>query len=287
MKEAEFFGAKTIGIIGGKGGMGTLFSRIFGEAGIRVIVSDLDTELANETLAAEADVVILSVPMETAVALAGTIGPLLREDQVFVDFSSLKSEVMTAMETATRAHVLGIHPMFGQYTDSLVGQNLLFCESVESLWSAAFESFFEAQGATVTRMDADTHDRHMAFVQSVTHLVTIATGAYLKENGWTPGTADAVSTPIFRMNLDFVGRLFALDLGLYEDLVGRNPFAGEVIEAFCQTFRNASGVLLEGDASEKRAYMEAVRDYLGGFSKDALAGTNRILSGLADSRKST
>src|SRR4029453_14176803 len=37
--------ARTVAVIGGHGGMGTVMARLFGDLGHQVIVSDLDTEL--------------------------------------------------------------------------------------------------------------------------------------------------------------------------------------------------------------------------------------------------
>lgn len=276
---------KRIGIIGGNGGMGRWFTRFFTEHGMGVRIADLDTPLRNEELARSCDVVILSTPMGVAVELARTIGPLLTEEQLFMDFSSLKTEVIAAMKGATRAEVLGVHPMFGQYTEGMKGQNVILTPGKGEGWIFAFQELFAGAEAVVSVMDPEVHDRHMAFVQSVTHLVTIATGQYMKEAGMDSATALSVATPIFRLNVDFVGRLFALDLGLYEDLVARNPYGKEVAERFCEVLGASAQTLMEAPALEKRAFMEGVRDFLGEFRHAALTESNRILDGMARERK--
>src|SRR5690606_12119860 len=55
---------KTIAIIGGRGQMGTLLTRLFADLGHRVLCVDRDTELTAPAAAAAADVTIVSVPMD-------------------------------------------------------------------------------------------------------------------------------------------------------------------------------------------------------------------------------
>lgn len=273
----EIFQGKRIGIIGGNGGMGRWFSGFFRERGLFVTVSDLGTEMTNEALVHSSDIVILSTPMATAVRLARELGPLFSEEQLFVDFSSLKEEVITAMLEASSAEVLGIHPMFGQYTVAMQGQNVILTPGRGEVWTAPFRTLFEEAGARVSVMPPADHDRHMAFVQSVTHLVTIATAAYMKREGLDTDTAKSVATLIFRLNLDCVGRLFALDLGLYEDLIARNPYAREVSGLFSEVLADTTEKMLAVEGCSRRQWMEELRDFLGPFCGEALRESNRIL----------
>ncbi|TWI65736.1 prephenate dehydrogenase/chorismate mutase/prephenate dehydrogenase [Desulfobotulus alkaliphilus] len=272
------FSGKTIGIVGGHGGMGRWFASFFRDMGLAVEVSDLDTAMSNEELVLKSDIVILSTPMAVAVSLARELGPLMTEEKLFVDFSSLKEEVVQAMVDFSSAGVLGVHPMFGQYTASMQGQNVILTPGRGDLWTDPFRCLFEDAGAVVSVMEAATHDRHMAFVQSVTHLITIATGAYMMQENMDPETACRVATPIFRLNVDFVGRLFALDLGLYEDLIARNPYAREVSGLFAKVLAETSGILLDDPSADKRQRMEDIKNFLGAFTGDALRETNEILN---------
>ena len=57
--------SKSIAIIGGNGGMGKLFVRLFEEFGHDVIVADLETDCSNAGAASKADVVVIAVPIAT------------------------------------------------------------------------------------------------------------------------------------------------------------------------------------------------------------------------------
>ena len=56
-----------IGIIGGTGGMGNLFSQVFQNAGHEVLIAGRNTPLRKEDIARLADVIVISVPIRDTV----------------------------------------------------------------------------------------------------------------------------------------------------------------------------------------------------------------------------
>src|SRR5574338_380405 len=56
--------SRTVAVIGGRGGMGALMVRLFGDLGHQVLVVDLGTELTAAAAAEVADVVVVSVPID-------------------------------------------------------------------------------------------------------------------------------------------------------------------------------------------------------------------------------
>ena len=105
------------GIIGGTGKMGRLFCPVFERAGYETIVSGRSTALTNEQLAESCDIVIVSVPIRDTVRVIGEIAPVLRDDQLLCDFTSLKVAPVAAM-LRSKAQVIGLHPMFGPTVSS-------------------------------------------------------------------------------------------------------------------------------------------------------------------------
>lgn len=117
----------SIGIIGGTGSMGQWFRKYFSDAGYMVLVSGRKTEITYTDIINECDVVILSVPLGAVIAISGQIGPLLRKDQLLMDLCSLKEAALKNMLDNTEADVIGTHPLFGPFTDSIKGQNVILC----------------------------------------------------------------------------------------------------------------------------------------------------------------
>jgi prephenate dehydrogenase len=82
----------SIGIIGGTGGMGRLFASALRKLGHKVLISSRHTALTIEECAHRADWIIVTVPIRSTEAVIRKIGPLLRKDQLLMDFTSLKSK---------------------------------------------------------------------------------------------------------------------------------------------------------------------------------------------------
>jgi prephenate dehydrogenase len=267
----------TIGIIGGKGKMGQWFGRFFTGAGHRVIISDQKTKLKPEDIAKKSDVVILSVPLDTALILSSQIGPMLRKEQLFMDFCSMKEKIVEAMSRFSNAEVVGTHPLFGPYPNTIDGQNIIICPERGSRWLRWIENEFQKEGAIVTRMIPKVHDQNMAVIQGLTHMLTVCLGRFLQKFDIKPTEAILYSTPVFRINLDLIGRLLSQDLNLYDDLIGGNRHTAGVLEKFIAVLNEGKQRLLSGSKGEGAAYMEEISEFFGNFCQQGLDESNKII----------
>ncbi|MGS9174656.1 prephenate dehydrogenase dimerization domain-containing protein, partial [Salmonella enterica subsp. enterica serovar Infantis] len=66
-------------------------------------------------------------------------------------------------------------------------------------------------GARLHRIIAVEHDQKMAFIHAMRHFATFAYGLHLAEENVQLEQILALSTPIYRLELSMVGRLFAQD----------------------------------------------------------------------------
>lgn len=274
------FKSKTIGIIGGGGAMGKWFHNYFSKKGFNVLVSDLKTKMTNKELALNSDIIILSTPMKAAGQVVEEIKDLLGKNKLLMDICSLKEEIVTKMLAETDCEVIGCHPMFGQYTKDLKGQNIVLCSGRGDLYLNFFKSMFEEDRANVVISTPNKHDKFMAIVQGVTHLLTIATGEFLKSEDISPRDILDFSTPVFRVNLGLVGRLFGLDISLYKDLVSRNNMTQEMANRFILSIEKSLKILLDHGDKEKLEFLEGIQDFFGGYSKEGLVETNSIFDHL-------
>lgn len=64
-------------------------------------------------------------------------------------------------------------------------------------------------GARLHRISAVEHDQNMAFIQALRHFATFAYGLHLAEENVQLEQLLALSSPIYRLELAMVGRLFA------------------------------------------------------------------------------
>lgn len=64
-------------------------------------------------------------------------------------------------------------------------------------------------GARLHRISAVEHDQNMAFIQALRHFATFAYGLHTAEENVQLEQLLALSSPIYRLELAMVGRLFA------------------------------------------------------------------------------
>jgi len=272
---------RIVGIIGGTGSMGRWFERFFSESGHRVLIAGRKTELAYTDLAQKSDVVILSVPLEAAKRIAGEIGPLLNKNKLLIDFCSLKEDILNHMMQSTSAQVFGTHPLFGPSVESIKGQNIIICPGRGTRFLNWFEAELSAKGGVVTRMDPVIHDKHMAVVQGLTHLLAVALGRTLQEMEMSPQAAMLYSTPVFRIKLDMMGRLFAQDHDIYKKLIGENRHVRPAVEIFLSAVEEGREHLLSHENGKTDTiFLEAIHEFLGTFPRDALHESNKLINAL-------
>lgn len=270
----------TIGIIGGTGGMGRWFEKYFTDKGHRVLIAGRKTALTYHDLAAQCRVVAISTPLQPALEIIASIGPVLRADQLLIDFCSQKEIIVGRMAAATAADVIGTHPMFAPNTPSIYGQNVIVCPARDrGGWLSWLEALFSADGGVVTRMDPGAHDKKMAMAQSLMHFMTLSFGRMLQHLEVTPPEAFRFATPIFRINIDLIGRLFSQDITLYAELVRNNKYAPEVLRQFSAAMDETRQAFFGGDEKQTLAYMKSIGAFFGEkFCDQALTETTRALS---------
>jgi prephenate dehydrogenase len=242
----------TIGIIGGSGNMGRWFKSFFRAAGHPVLI-----------------------------AVCRKIGPILGPSQLLMDICSLKERVLKIMLAVPSVQVVGTHPLFGPATVNLQGQNIIICQGRGTDRLKWLEELFQTGGAVLTRMDPIEHDRHMALVQGLTHFLTITLGRTLQKLNLQPQDALKVATPVFRTQLDLIGRLFAQDLELYQDLIRNNHHVGSTLKTFMSALDEGRRQLIKSDIETAGSdFMRDIHEFLKNYCKQGLVESNRFLNTL-------
>lgn len=273
----------TIGIIGGTGGMGRLFEKVFLNAGHNVLIAGRSTELTYLELSKQSDVIILSVPVSSVEEICQDIGPHISEEKALMDFCSLKEDVVKSMIRHTRCEVVGTHPMFGPHTHSLEGQNIILSPGRGEKWLRWIEKEFKNENAVVSTMDPVDHDRAMAVAQGLTHLLTISMGRTLQKLGMSPAEAGPYSTPIFKLKNDLIGRLFAQDPYLYSTLVGDNRHVGDVLKIFLESLEEGKEAMLTNNTDKSVNHLHDIKSFLGDFCDQGLAESNKFMKSVVHS----
>jgi chorismate mutase / prephenate dehydrogenase len=274
--------SRTIAVIGGRGGMGALMVRLFGDLGHQVLVVDVDTELTAADAAPVADVVVISVPIDATDPVIRSVGPRLREDALLMDVTSIKEAPVAAMLASTKASVVGTHPMFGPNVHSLQGQRVVLCRARGEEWADWVVRMLQARGLTVQETTPTHHDRMMAVVQVLTHFQTQVLGLTLARLGTPLGETLRFTSPAYLMELYVTARHFDQSPDLYGPIEMRNPATAHVTNAFGAAAKEVADVLASGDRERFRQLFAEVRDFFGPFTHEALEQSSFLIDRLVE-----
>ena len=274
--------ARTVAVIGGHGRLGAVMVRMFGDLGHQVIVADVDTPLGAGDAASVADVVIVSVPIDATDDVIRVVGPRVREDALLMDVTSIKEAPVAAMLEATRASVVGTHPMFGPNVHSLQGQRVVVCRARGEAWGNWAVRMFQARGLSVQETSPAHHDRMMAVVQVLTHFQTQVLGLTLARLGTSLEDTLRFTSPAYLMELYVTARHFDQSPDLYGPIEMRNPATGQVTSAFGAAAAEVAGILAAADRDRFRALFEEVREFFGPFTHEALEQSSFLIDRLVE-----
>lgn len=275
---------RPIVIVGGAGQMGTLFTRMFQLSGYQVKILEKDDWDQADTILADAGMVIVSVPIHLVEETIRRLPPL-PDDCVLVDITSVKNTPLQAMLAVHKGPVVGLHPMFGPDVGSVAKQVVVYCDGRQSEAYQWLLEQLQVWGARLFCISAVEHDQNMAFIQALRHFATFAYGLHLTEENADLEQLLSLSSPIYRLELAMVGRLFAQDPQLYADIIMSSENNLALIKRYYQRFGDAISLLEKGD---KNAFIESfnkVENWFGDYAEHFLEESRVLLRQANDSRQ--
>lgn len=271
-------------IVGGGGQMGRLFEKMLTLSGYQVrILEQQDWSHAGD-IVADAGMVIVSVPIHVIEQVIAKL-PRLPSDCILVDLASVKSGPLQAMLSAHDGPVLGLHPMFGPDSGSLAKQVVVWCDGRQPEAYQWFLEQIQVWGARLHRISAVEHDQNMAFIQALRHFATFAYGLHLAEENVQLEQLLELSSPIYRLELAMVGRLFAQDPQLYADIIMSSKGNLALIKRCYKCFGYAIDLLEQGD---KQAFINSFRKvehWFGDYARRFQDESRVLLRQVNDSRQ--
>lgn len=271
-------------IVGGSGQMGQLFQRLLTLSGYQVQILDQGDWPQAEALLSNAGMVIISVPIHLTEEVIAQL-PALPDDCILVDISSVKNSPLQAMLAAHRGPVLGLHPMFGPDVGSLAKQVIVYCDGRQPEAYQWMLEQLQVWGARLRRISAVEHDQHMAFIQALRHFATFVYGLHLAEENVQLESLLALSSPIYRLELVMVGRLFAQDPQLYADIIMSSEDNLALIKRYYRRFGEAIALLEQKDRQTFVDSFKKVADWFGEYAPRFQVESRSLLRQANDSRQ--
>ncbi len=178
--------------------------------------------------AARCDVVMLAVPVQAMAAIIAAIAPLVRPGAIVVDVASVKMLPARWMaETLPDGvDIVATHPLFGPQSarDGIAGQPLVICQ-VRGDAHHKVAAFGRELGLNVSVTTAEQHDREMAYVQALTHLI----GRTLVDIRIPDGE---LKTSSYQHLLELCGLIRDDSKELFFAIQNLNPYAQEITRQF-------------------------------------------------------
>ena len=237
----------TIVIVGGKGQMGLLFTKLFQLSEYKVTSLDLDNLNQADQLLASAALIVISVPINQTTDVIQQLAGKMNPEALLVDLTSRKREPVEAMLAVHNGPVMGLHPMFGPDVTSLAKQVVVHTPGRDTQKFDWLLQQFQLWGARLLPSVPAEHDHMMAVIQALRHFTTFAYGTYLHKENINLKQATEFSSPIYRLELAMVGRLFAQYSQLYADIIFSSTEGKQLIRKYIEHLQQAVKLLDEDD----------------------------------------
>lgn len=270
----------TVLVVGGRGSMGSFFARWFAQSGYRVRILDREDWAEARALAEGAELAMLAVPIDLTPQVAERIAPLLAPTCVLCDITSLKQAPVDAMLKAHRGPVVGLHPLFGPTTSTMDRQITVVSPGREP---EAFRWLLEQLtlwGNVLVETSPAEHDEVMGIVQALRHFATFAFGRFLHSRNVPIARTLELSSPIYRLELGMVGRLFAQDPALYAEIVFATPERLHLLRDYVQSLNQNLEMVERGDKAEFMVQFRKVAAWFGPFGDQAMRESTFLIDKL-------
>ena len=194
-----------------------------------VICQRHGVEAIDLATAARQDIVLLAVPFRYLRSVARAIAPYLRPGNLVVDVCSIKVKPLTILEEELppNASIIGTHPLFGPQSgrSGIAGLRIAIC-LVRGRKASVVERFLRRElGLEVIRTTAEEHDRQMAYVQGLTHLISRI--VVMMD---VPPLEHATTT--FSHLNAMVSTVRHDSTELFHTIIADNPFADDMMQSF-------------------------------------------------------
>ena len=270
-------------VLGGRGAMGRLMVSLFERAGYLVRIIDVDNldELPNAVV--DAGLVMVSVPIDRTAQVIASL-PKLPEHCVLCDITSVKQIPLDAMLAAHSGPVVGLHPMFGPDVKSLVKQVIVVCHGREPSRYDWLLRQLEAWGGLLREESPAAHDQAMQMIQAMRHFTTIAYGVFLSRQPADLERLLRLSSPIYRLELAMVGRLFAQSPMLYADIMLQADALPELISDYRHALDELLALVRSDDREGLISRFREVQGYFGDLAPKLLKESAELLRKMHDAQ---
>lgn len=270
-------------VVGGFGQLGKLFVKLFKSSHYEAeALSRRNWDRAEELLH-DAGLVIISVPINSTPDVIAQVSKMIPENAVLADITSVKTGPLETMLRCHKGPVVGLHPLFGPDVQNFAKQLIVCCGGrMPEKYSWVIEQM-KIWGVNIYNVEAAVHDRAMSVIQGLRHFTTFAYGVNLMSERYDVARLVNLSSPVYRLEIMMVGRLFAQDPALYAEIIMSSKQNLEVIRRYADAVSKCLKLIEKGDEQKFIELFLETRKYFGDYAQKFMEESRRLLAVSSDS----
>lgn len=286
-----------IAVIGGTRGLGKWIAKFLRNRDFSVVVTGRDEITGkkvskqlgveytpnNVKAVSEADVVILSVPIDAIENVIPEIAPFLKKDSLLMDVTSVKEKPTEIMQKYAPewVEIIPTHPLFGPRIRSLDGQVVVITPLEKGKWYEKVYNFLEKENARVLVTNPEEHDKMMSIVQGLTHFTYIGIAATIERLQIDVKKSRKFASPVYGLMVDMIARIVSQNPYLYYSIQTQNQYIKETNEIFISTSKEINDLILKGDEDGFVKIMVSAAKHLDDL-ESALGRSDKAISALTE-----
>ena len=260
---------KSISILGAGGKMGKWFVKFFLANGYQVIGYDIENEIKDKAVKKaeslvgailKADYVMLCTPTRRTPEIIRLIAKEMKRDSYLIEISSQKSKTAASLsKMPTKVNPLCIHPMFGPGTKKIIGQHIISIpiKDAKKELSVAKSLF---PGANFVTIDVIEHDKKIAVILGLTHLINVVFANILAKDDKITLT-EKMSGTTFKAQKILTESIMTESPELIETIIS-NPEIRRFAEEFWRDIGRLLTSVQEGKSEEVIDYIKSSQERL-------------------------
>ena len=269
-------------IIGGYGQMGSFFASVFAKSGYEVRILDESNWHKAEQLCENINLALVSVPIEQTCDVIEQISAFLPLSAVLADLTSVKEQPLAKMLECHKGPVLGLHPLFGPDPGSLDKQVVIITAGRDSKSCQWLIDQLSVSGVVIVKSTASEHDEIMEIVQALRHFATFCFGQFLYQKRIKLEKTLEFSSPIYRLELGMVGRLFAQDASLYSQIIFATKKRRTLLKEYISSLKCHIEMLENNNTKLFIKEFDKISQWFGPFSEQAMRESTFLIDRLIE-----
>lgn len=260
---------KKMTVVGAGGQMGQWFARYFADKDFEVTGYDSENKIVGKNIIAsdslvgsilKADYVVLCTPTRRTPEIIRLIAKEMKRGTYLIEISSEKSKVVSSLsKMPDKINPICIHPMFGPGTKIIKGQNIISVpikDAKKELTVA--KALFD--GANFVTIDAAEHDKKIAVILGLTHLMNLVFANIISKDE-KMNLTEKMSGTTFRVQKTLAESIMTESPELIETIIA-NPEIRRVAEELWKDIGRLLTAVQESKTEEVITYIRECQERL-------------------------